>query len=413
MQKTSGLTAALAAIVVILCVSCTAPQTPVYTPATPTASIGTETPVARPTEQVTPQPSPTKKANSGTQEKTTLSNVPRVEVVFVLDTTGSMSGLLAGAKQKIWSIANTILQAEPRPIIRMGLIGYRDKGDQYVTKLYELNDNMDKIYENLMAFQAAGGGDTPEHVNKALSDAINQIQWTKGKNVLRIIFLVGDAPPHMDYQDGFNYKKLCGEARQKDIFINSIRCGIDAQTEQYWRDIASLGGGKYASIDQTGGVVATVDTPMDKELADLNRELGTTIIAYGGKDEREGVLRRQSKSESLAPSVQAERAKYASKSHYMDKSDLVDAVKNKEVDVNSIEVAELPEELQTMDTEKRAKYIEAQTKKRDELKKKIDEVSKNRDRYISEKQRENKDSFDSQVVSFIKEQARTKGLDIK
>ena len=51
---------------------------------------------------------------------------PRVEVVFVLDSTGSMGGLIEGAKQKIWAIANGIVAQKPTPDVRFGLISYRD-----------------------------------------------------------------------------------------------------------------------------------------------------------------------------------------------------------------------------------------------------------------------------------------------
>src|SRR5438552_5102923 len=57
---------------------------------------------------------------------------PRIEVCFVLDTTGSMGGLIEGAKQKIWSIANEMISAKPAPELKLGLIGYRDRGDEYV-----------------------------------------------------------------------------------------------------------------------------------------------------------------------------------------------------------------------------------------------------------------------------------------
>ena len=60
---------------------------------------------------------------------------PMIEVCFVLDTTGSMGGLIAGAKDKIWSMANEMISANPTPEIRIGLIGYRDKTDAYVTKV--------------------------------------------------------------------------------------------------------------------------------------------------------------------------------------------------------------------------------------------------------------------------------------
>ncbi len=54
-----------------------------------------------------------------------------VEVAFVLDNTGSMGGLIEGAKRKIWSIASAIVDPELDADIRMGLIAYRDIGDDY------------------------------------------------------------------------------------------------------------------------------------------------------------------------------------------------------------------------------------------------------------------------------------------
>ena len=86
---------------------------------------------------------------------------PMIEVCFVLDTTGSMGGLIAGAKDKIWSMANEMISAKPTPEIRIGLIGYRDKTDAYVTKVYPLSNDIDDIYAKLIALKALGGGDTP------------------------------------------------------------------------------------------------------------------------------------------------------------------------------------------------------------------------------------------------------------
>ncbi|MES1166533.1 MAG: vWA domain-containing protein, partial [Pseudomonadota bacterium] len=134
---------------------------------------------------------------------------PRMEVVFVLDTTGSMSGMIAGAKQKIWAIANKLKSADPTPEIRFGLVGYRDRRDAYVTKVFGLTGNLDEVYSNLYSYAAEGGGDTPESVNEALHKAVRDLQWSTDPEVLRVIFLVGDAPPHMDYQDDVKYQKTC------------------------------------------------------------------------------------------------------------------------------------------------------------------------------------------------------------
>ena len=97
---------------------------------------------------------------------------PRVEVAFVLDTTGSMSGLIEGAKRKIWSIANQLASGQPRPKVSIALIAYRDRGDAYVTQVHELTDDIDGVYAHLQQLAADGGGDTPESVNQALHEAV-------------------------------------------------------------------------------------------------------------------------------------------------------------------------------------------------------------------------------------------------
>ena len=69
----------------------------------------------------------------------------RVEVVFVLDTTGSMSGLINAAQEKIWSIASTLAQAQQAPEISMGLVAYRDRGDAYVTQVVRSEEHTSEI----------------------------------------------------------------------------------------------------------------------------------------------------------------------------------------------------------------------------------------------------------------------------
>src|SRR5262249_39230218 len=75
-------------------------------------------------------------------------NRPQVDVVSALDTTGSMSSLLEGAKRKIWEIARYIAQGQPAPQLRIGLVAYRDVGDEYVTKFFDLTDDLDGVYQN-------------------------------------------------------------------------------------------------------------------------------------------------------------------------------------------------------------------------------------------------------------------------
>ena len=123
-----------------------------------------------------------------------------------------MGGLIEGAKQKIWSISNQIAGGKPTPELKIGLVAYRDRGDAYITKVIELTDDLDAIHGHLRGFQAQGGGDGPESVNQALDDSVNKIKWSTDKKTLRIIFLVGDAPPHMDYKDDVKYPRHLQES---------------------------------------------------------------------------------------------------------------------------------------------------------------------------------------------------------
>ena len=152
-----------------------------------------------------------------TTSQTLTHQRPKIEVVFVLDTTSSMSGLIDTAKEKIWSIANTMASAQTAPDIHMGLVAFRDRGDAYVTRVTDLSQDLDSMYATLIDFRAEGGGDGPESVNKALYDAIESISWSEDPNSYKVVFLVGDAPGHMDYQNEMQYPQIVALAQQKGI----------------------------------------------------------------------------------------------------------------------------------------------------------------------------------------------------
>jgi Mg-chelatase subunit ChlD len=178
---------------------------------------------------------------------------PIVEVGFVLDTTGSMGPLIEGARRKIWSIATSIVDTNPDAEIRMGLVAYRDIGDEYVTKVFPLTTDIQDLYANLLELRARGGGDWPESVNEALHVGVTKLTWTQGDEVRRIMFLVGDAPPHMDYAQDVKSPEVMKIARERDIIVNAVQAGGARDTERVWREIAQMGRGRYIPIPQDGG----------------------------------------------------------------------------------------------------------------------------------------------------------------
>ena len=222
------------------------------------------------------------------EETRTPPSSSTLELVFVLDTTGSMGGLLEGAKQRIWGIVNEVMQTESRPAVRIGLVAYRDRGDQYVTQVLPLTNDLDQVYSVLMGYQAGGGGDTPEDVRKALADGVTRAGWSaRSDNVAQILFLVGDAPPHDNYQDVPDTRATAAEAARKGMVVNTIQCGNLPDTRAIWQAIAQRGNGQYFSIAQDGGV-QTIATPYDEQLGQLATKLGGTYVAYGGGAGAEG-----------------------------------------------------------------------------------------------------------------------------
>lgn len=339
----------------------------------------------------------------------------RIEVCFVLDTTGSMGGLIAGAKAKIWGMANDIIAAKPTPEVRFALIGYRDRGDDYVTKLTPLTDDLDGVYAELNKFQANGGGDGPESVGRALDESVRKIAWTKDTSVLKVIYLVGDAPPHF-YKDEPEWKKVCGEAVKRDLIINTVQCGNDSETTKVWKEIADLSEGAFAAIPQDGGVVA-IAAPQDKELSELNVKVGRTMIGWGKESARREVAAKQMAAESAVPAAAASRLSYNAKSGktVQGEGELLDALAEQKITLDKVKSADLPKELQTLSPDELKAEVKKKQKERAGLQKRIAELSKERDAYIdAERKKLTKagkgDGFDEKVSQSLRAQAKRKGI---
>ena len=345
---------------------------------------------------------------------------PKIEVVFVLDTTGSMGGLIQAAKDNIWSIATSMASAQPTPEIRMGLVAYRDRGDAYVTRVVDLSSDLDSMYATLVDFQAQGGGDGPESVNQAIFDAVHSISWSQDPGSYKVIFLVGDAPPHMDYADEVQYPQTLAAAASKGIVVNTIQCGGDPHTLHQWQRIAQLADGRYFQVDQTGGAIAAA-SPFDERIASLSAQLDATRMYYGSEEERR---RQQLRLEATAklhavasPESRAKRATFnASESgakNFLGDGELVEDVAAGRVNVAEIEADQLPESMRSMSVRERQDVLQARAAQRDELKEQIGELIKKRQVFVDEKitaEGGAEDSLDYQIYATVKEQAEKKGL---
>jgi Mg-chelatase subunit ChlD len=341
---------------------------------------------------------------------------PQVEVVFCLDTTGSMGGLIDAAKKKIWAISNQIAAGTPTPDLKVGLVAYRDRGDEYVTRVFDLTDDLDAIHGHLMSFRAQGGNDFPEDVNAALFDAVTKIKWSKEKKTLKIIFLVGDAPPHMDYKDQKQYPEICQMAVKNDILVNTVQCGNHPETKKYWEDICRKAEGKYVQIGADGGPQVVIATPYDADLAKINTEMARSTLVYGGERKQAEGMAKAKGAAGLPGPVAADRASYGAVSGRAAAYDLLDGIKRGTVKLEQLKKDELPAELQKLSPAEQKEYLSKLEKRRDELNKQAIDLNKQRGEFIAKKLAEqNKgrplDTFDGQVLRILAQQARRSGIE--
>ncbi len=347
-----------------------------------------------------------------------------LEMVFVLDTTGSMGGLIDGAKQRIWGIVNEVMQTPAHPNVRVGLVAYRDHGDAYVTQVLPLTNDLDKVYTTLMEYRADGGGDGPEDVRRALADGVRKAGWSKPQsNTAQIVFLVGDAPPHDDYAQEPDTLDTAAEAIKAGMVVNTIQCGADDTTRQVWQQIARRGEGQFFAIAQNGGV-ETIATPYDSRLSELGGKLGSTYLAYGGGAGADGERYRlnaaasAAKTESAvansAPAVaQADRAvnKALNRDAYV--GDLLQSIENNSVKLDDVKAEDLPADLQKLSADERKQEVERRLAERQKIRDEIVSLKKQRDGYIAAERKKHSGAqtgFDAAVASALKEQLARKGI---
>ncbi len=349
-----------------------------------------------------------------------VEDAAKIDLVFVLDTTSSMSGLIQAAKEKIWSIATTMASAQQTPQIRIGLVAYRDRGDAYVTRIVDLSDDLDSVYAALMDFEAEGGGDTPESVNAALNDAVHKMSWSQQEQAYQVIFLVGDAPPHMDYNET-RYPSIVAAALAKGILVNTIQCGDMPSAIDPWTQIASLGHGRFFKVAQAGNAVA-YDTPFDEKIAELSAKLDGTRLYYGTEEEKRKMGTKVAATDKLnAGASIASRARRgvfnASASgsvNLLGENELVDAVVSGDVDLADLDKDALPAALSPMAADEQRLYIAKLADERASFQRQIRELSQSRGNYLASKVEEAgglEGSLDQQLYDTVKEQALSFGLE--
>ncbi|MFD2161536.1 VWA domain-containing protein [Paradesertivirga mongoliensis] len=178
----------------------------------------------------------------------------KIEVAFVVDATGSMGDELRFLNTELLDVISRVKKDNPSSELTTASVFYRDKGDEYVTRVSGFTSNINTTLNFIKDQQAAGGGDIPEAVHSALDKTINELQWSPGSKT-RLAFLILDAPPHQTAEVLNNLKSSILKAAEKGIKIIPVTAsGTDKETEFLMRFIAITTNGTYVFITDHSGI---------------------------------------------------------------------------------------------------------------------------------------------------------------
>jgi Mg-chelatase subunit ChlD len=172
----------------------------------------------------------------------------KLDVLFLIDTTGSMGDEIGRLKDSVRSVAERVAALPAESDLRLGMTLYRDRGDLFVTRTFDFTSSVDVFKTALAEVQAAGGGDTPEDLDAGLHEAVSKPSW-RGDDTVKLMFLIADAPPHLDYQDGADYAADVRVAARRGIKIMPIASsGLDDQGEYIYRQLAQITMGRFTFL---------------------------------------------------------------------------------------------------------------------------------------------------------------------
>jgi Mg-chelatase subunit ChlD len=339
-----------------------------------------------------------------------------VEIVFCLDATGSMSGLIETAKEKIWSIVSEMAQSSEVTHLKLGMVFYRDRGDKYITKPISLTTDLDSVYTEFLAIKADGGGDTPESVNQALNEAVSNMDWSEGSTTYKTIFVIGDCPPHMDYANDVKYSVSCKKAAGMGIRINTIKLGNSCTGAiEHFQAMSECSNGEFLQLDQNAKDYI-VSTPYDKEINEVSMQIDDSRMYYGSKEEQRVNYTKKENSMQVyidgSVTSNSDRVAYksskAGKNAWMGEKEMVDDYSKNKVKVEELKEDQLPQELKGKSTEEKKQLIEKIQSERTVNNSKLTDLNKKRRDYIAKenKSRGKESSFSKEVVEIMEEQAK-------
>lgn len=355
--------------------------------------------------------------NSTTPSTAFSTDATTIKIALLLDTSGSMSGLLEQAKSQLWKIVNQLSLAKKGDQYASLLISLYEYGNDgleqsegYVRQIIGLTTDLDEISKELFALTTNGG---EEYCGEVIRKSLTQLDWQSETEGLQVIFIAGNEPFDQGKTD---YHASCADALASDIIVNTIYCGNQQEgINGHWKNGADLTEGFFGTIEMNDATIY-IETPFDDQIQAYNSKLNATYLAYGAQKDYK--LQNQTMQDANASDYgrqnEVERTISKTKSVYTNETwDLVDANKKGGVDWATIKADELPDEMKNMSEAEKDAYIAKKTNDRAKIQQTIADLNIKRLAYIEKQEVEmgiENNGLDHILLEAIKKQAIAKNF---
>lgn len=342
----------------------------------------------------------------------------RIQIAILLDTSNSMDGLIDQAKTQLWKIVNTFIDAErdgKAPFVEVALYEYGNNsnavGNDWIRLVSPMTRDLDSLSKELFALKTNGG---EEYCGAVIQRALGDLGWDKRESTYKVVFIAGNEPFTQGRVDA---RAACKEALTKNIIVNTIHCGSRQEgIDGIWHEGAALAGGEYLVIDQDK-VVAHVDAPQDKKIAELSQKLNRTYLGYG-KRRREAAANQRLADEDATKNAKAgaevQRAVSKASGNYSNAGwDLVDALREKKINPAKLDANELPEEMRDLAPAARKDYIQKAAAGRAKIQEEIKQLNEEREEFVAGKLKDSAEgggkTLDQAMIEATRKQAESLG----
>ncbi|MCF8060259.1 MAG: hypothetical protein K9K67_13240 [Bacteriovoracaceae bacterium] len=368
------------------------------------------------------------------------ANAPQADIAILLDTSGSMQGLINQVRDGLWQTLNNLGRVTKDGLdanVRLALYEYGSgvvpEETGFIQLLTPLTTDHTLLAGKLFATEAKGGS---EYSGLAISRATTDLKWGELTSDFKSIILAGNETLFQGPVDPF---VATSEAVGKGIIVNTVFAGPETlstgngggfgngcafcplpttpnppvQTDPVpnsifleWKKLATDGLGASLSIDSNQSL-PYVESPFDGEIIKLTEAINTTFLPFGpnGQSEFERMINLDRQIRSSGAGTYMDWGSYQG-GHFgqLNQStwDLVSASKVEGFDITLIKETDLPKDMQGESVFEKLEIIRTQRDKRDVLQGNIDALQVKRAEFVAEVHRQNQTDGQKTFADAIK-----------